>query len=337
LLNQPLGNFGAKQFCAANQGGVEMEKQQTFFDFAAEVGITKHIGSVEATQALIELCHIGKDTYVLDVGCGVGVTPCSIAKRHGCRVVGVDILEAMVERSKERAKQEGVMDRVEFKIADAQDLPFEDNLFDAVITESVTAFPEDKQKAVQEYARVTKPGGYVGLNESTWLKVPPPPELIAWASQDLGANIGPLTSSEWTELLANAGLSEITTKIFAINLRDEGKGMLRRYGWGGMLSIMGRMLALYATNPAYRKFVKEVRVNEITPTSCDRMAEHILVDRMRIQQLPVRSSIGDAHYRFWQSRDRIPQCERVRWLGGERRRQSIHRSDGHRITDHHNR
>ena len=63
-------------------------------------------------------------------------------------------------------------------MADAQDLPFEDDLFDAVTTESVTAFPADKQKAVGEYTRVTKPGGYVGLNESTWPKVPPAPEMV---------------------------------------------------------------------------------------------------------------------------------------------------------------
>ena len=246
-----------------------MSNQQTFFDFAAEVGITKHIGSLEATKALIELCHISRGKYVLDVGCGVGATPCFIAKKFGCRVVGVDILPEMVERSKERARREGLIDQVEFRVADAQDLPFDDGLFDAVITESVTAFPKDKQKAVDEYVRVTKRGGYIGLNESTWLKSPPPPELLAWASQDLGANIGPLTSGDWTGLLANAGLSEIITKTFAIDLRDEGKGMLRRYGWGGMLGIMGRMLSLYVASPAYRKFVKEVRENEITPTNLE--------------------------------------------------------------------
>jgi SAM-dependent methyltransferase len=246
-----------------------MNNQQTFFDFAAEVGITKHIGSLEATEALIELCHIGEGKYILDVGCGVGVTPCYVARKYGCRVVGVDILEAMVERSKERAKMERVMERIEFRVADAQDLPFEDNLFDAVITESVTAFPEDKQKAVNEYVRVTKPGGYVGLSESTWLKVPPPPDLIAWASQDLGANVKPLTSSEWVGLLEGAGLGEIVAKTCTINVRDEGKGMLRRYGWGGMLGILYRMLSLYATSPAYRRFVKEVRENEITPANLD--------------------------------------------------------------------
>jgi ubiquinone/menaquinone biosynthesis C-methylase UbiE len=214
----------------------KMGNEQTFFDFAAEVGLTKHLGGVGATEELIELCHIGEGKYVLDVGCGAGVTPCFIAKRYGCRVVGVDISEGMVERSKERAKREGVADRVEFRVADAQDLPLEDDLFDAVITESVTAFPEDKQGAVNEYARVTKPGGYVGLNESTWLKAPPPPELVAWAAQDLGANVGPLTSGGWCR---------------------------------GMLGVFCRMLALYAKSPAYRRFVKEVREDGVAPDNLD--------------------------------------------------------------------
>lgn len=49
-----------------------MNNQPGFFDFAAEVGLTKHIGGVEATDALAGLCHIGQTSHVLDVGCGVG-------------------------------------------------------------------------------------------------------------------------------------------------------------------------------------------------------------------------------------------------------------------------
>src|SRR5512136_1362871 len=183
-----------------------MKNRPSFFDFAAEVGLTKHIGGMEATEELIRLCHINTDTYVLDVGCGVGVTPCFLAKSVGCRVMGVDISPRMIERSQERAIREKVADLVTFKVADAQDLPFADGTFDAVITESVTAFPEDKQKAVNEYARVTRAGGCVGLNESAWLKVPPPPEIVAWAGQDLGANVKPLTLVEWRGLLERAGL-----------------------------------------------------------------------------------------------------------------------------------
>ncbi len=242
-----------------------MENEQHFFDFAAEVGLTKHLGGIEATEELIELCHIDAGTYILDVGCGVGMTPCFIARRVGCRVIGVDIHERMIERSRERAKREKVVDRVEFRVADVQELPFEDNLFDAVISESVTAFPEDKQRAVNEYTRVTKPGGYIGLNESTWLKTPPPPEMVAWASQDLGATVQPLTSGEWVGLLEGAGLREIIAKTYEIDVRDETKGILQRYGLGGMLATLSRTLKLYIRNPAYRRFVKEVSQDGITP------------------------------------------------------------------------
>ncbi len=242
-----------------------MKDQPTFFDFAAEVDLTKHIGGIAATEALIDLCHIGRESYILDVGCGVGATACFIAKKVGCRVVGVDILEKMVERSRERAARQKLTHRVEFKVADAQNLPFEDNLFDAVLTESVTAFPEDKQKAVSEYARVTKPGRYVGLNETAWLKVPVPPEVIAWAVQDVGASVKPLTPDEWVGLLDTAGLKEITTKIHTVDIQDEAKGILQRYGWGGMLRVMGRTLLLYAKSPFYRDFVKRVRQGGVVP------------------------------------------------------------------------
>jgi arsenite methyltransferase len=47
-----------------------MENQPGFFDFAAEVGLTKHIGGREATETLIERCHLDQGRYILDVGCG---------------------------------------------------------------------------------------------------------------------------------------------------------------------------------------------------------------------------------------------------------------------------
>lgn len=254
---------------AIERRGDQMENMQSFFDFAAYVGLTKHLGGVEATEELARLCHISKGKYILDVGCGAGVTPIYLAKNYCCRVVGVDISEGMIERSNEKAISEGVVDKVEFKVAGAEDLPFEDNLFDAVITESVTAFPEDKQKAVNEYVRVTKPGGYVGLNETTWLKVPPPPELIEWASQDQGATVEPLTSAGWSGLLESAGLREIIVRTSTINTQTEARGILQRYGCRGMLGILRRTLSLYVRNPAYRNFVKDVREGGIAPDNLD--------------------------------------------------------------------
>ena len=52
----------------------------------------------------------------MEVGCGVGITACYIAKRIGPQVMSVDISERMVDRANERAKRLGIEDRVEFRV-----------------------------------------------------------------------------------------------------------------------------------------------------------------------------------------------------------------------------
>jgi len=219
-----------------------MKHTEQFFDFAAQIGLTKHLGGQEATKELADRTHITPLSYVLDVGCGVGTTACHLARRLGCRVMGVDINPLMVDRARERAKRLRLTDLVEFKQADATDLPFDNDTFNVVITESVTAFPENKARAVLEYYRVTKPGGFIGLNESTWLKTPVPDEIQAWASQDLGANVTPLQPGEWVHLMERAGLVNIFQRISTISTREESRGTLDRYGWGGFLGSLGQAL-----------------------------------------------------------------------------------------------
>ena len=246
-----------------------MKNKTTIFDFQAEVGLTKMLGGLKATEELIELCHIDKDKYVLDVGCGVGVTPCYLARKYGCSVVGADISERMIDRSNERARREGVEDNVEFRVADVQNLPFKDDLFDVVIGESVIAFPEDKRRAINECVRVIKPGGYIGLNESTWTKSPPPLELVEWASQDLSGNAEILTSDGWVQLLESAGLRDIVARTYRIKTRNEAKNVIRRYGLLEILSIWYRALRLYIRNPAYRSFLKKVKEVGPAPENLD--------------------------------------------------------------------
>jgi len=57
-----------------------MENKKTIFDFQAEVNLTKHIGGLQATEELIELCYIDQGKYVLDVRCGIGITPYRISQ-----------------------------------------------------------------------------------------------------------------------------------------------------------------------------------------------------------------------------------------------------------------
>ncbi|HEY42583.1 MAG TPA: class I SAM-dependent methyltransferase [Anaerolineae bacterium] len=238
--------------------------KRTVFDYQAYAGHTKHLGGMAATEELVDLCEISSDDEVLEVGCGVGQTAVWLARRIGCRVIGVDNLQGMVERARERAERAGVEERVEFRVANIIDLPFEDDRFDAVFGESITVFATDHAKAIKEYARVVKPGGLVGLNESTWLQ-PPSPELIAWLSQDMAANATAHTAEEWEGLLESAGLQDLVVRISKVDTRKEVLGLFRRYGCGGFLQIIGRALTLYLRNPEYRNFVRETREGGIIP------------------------------------------------------------------------
>jgi ubiquinone/menaquinone biosynthesis C-methylase UbiE len=227
-----------------------------YFEFIANLGMTKHYGSMEATRELVELCHIGSGQLVLDVGCGVGATPCYLAKTAGCQVVGVDLLEKMIEQSRERAKAEGIQDRVLFTVADARGLPFEDGRFDAVIMESVNIFFDDKQEAMREYLRVTRPEGYVGMTEMTWLKSPSP-ELRGYFKRAVYAEA--LEADGWTGLLEEASLKEIVGSAHQIDIPLESKGRFERYGRWEMVKIMLKMLAMSAQDRTYRAYIKDAR------------------------------------------------------------------------------
>lgn len=224
-----------------------------YLDVQAEVGITKHIGGFEATDELAALCHLGPGCHVLYVGCGIGVGPAYLARHYGCAVTGVDISEKMLAWSRQRAREDGVADRVTFQFGDILDLPFEDNAFDAVVVESVIAFVDDKARAIAECVRVARPGGFVGINETFWND--PPADLVALSRRTMGGDIPPL--SVLRTLWEGAGLANTVIKTYAIDGRKEISGRLRWVGRRWALLAIGRLIRLYVTNPAARPAIRE--------------------------------------------------------------------------------
>ena len=231
------------------------ESAKTYFDLQADWGFTKHVGALQATQELATECHVGPDSCVLVVGCGVGVTPCYLAKQHGCRVVGIDLSQRMVDRSNERAKKKGVQDLVEFRQADAQELPFEDSLFDAVMCESVNAFVPDRRKAAREYVRVVKPGAYVGLNECVWVE-PPLPGMADYMWRMMGAEFFP-SHEGWKALLEECGLSEVIERIHTVNVLGQWSDEVRQLGPREIASAYLSFPLQSIRNPAGRRFMRE--------------------------------------------------------------------------------
>ena len=233
----------------------DAQSEAEFLDMQAYVGISKHVGGLKATNELLALCHIEAAREVLNVGCGIGAGSTYVARKYGCHVVGVDISDKMIEWSRRRAREERVEDKVEFQTANALDLPFETDRFDVVFAESVLIFGEDKARAIRECVRVTKPGGYVGLNEGSWIKAPPP-ELAAQVRDALGPFV--VTDEAWQALWKASGLQEQVVTFHEIDAGEEVKSRIQWIGWPWLLRAWGRGLRLYITNPAIRRSIREM-------------------------------------------------------------------------------
>ncbi|MGQ0510852.1 MAG: class I SAM-dependent methyltransferase [Betaproteobacteria bacterium] len=122
----------------------------------AVVGTTLQIVGEDLCEAL----DLRSGSKVLDVAAGNGNATLAAARRW-CDVTSTDYVGSLLEAGKARAKAEGLA--VRFQEADAENLPFADASFDAVLSTFGVMFTPDQDKAAAELARVCKPGGKIGL------------------------------------------------------------------------------------------------------------------------------------------------------------------------------
>ncbi len=164
--------------------------------------------NVVMAEALCNAVDLRGGQRVLDVACGSG-TAALVAARRYCDVVGIDYVPALIDRARRRADADGL--DVDFRTADAQNLPFDDDSFDAILSVYGVQFAPDQDRAAAELLRVCRPGAKIGLATpmpegwsgdffATHGKYnPPPPGLhppLRWGTDEgLEALLGQDTSS----------------------------------------------------------------------------------------------------------------------------------------------
>lgn len=148
----------AKACCAAGYGADAV---------ALLLGPSYHPGGAELTRRLARSLALGPGSRVLDVASGQGTTALLLAREFGCIVTGIDLGTRQVEQARAAAAREGLGHLASFTVADAEDLPFEDASFDAVVCECALCTFPDKAHAAAELARVLAPGGKAGITDVT--------------------------------------------------------------------------------------------------------------------------------------------------------------------------
>jgi ubiquinone/menaquinone biosynthesis C-methylase UbiE len=113
---------------------------------------------------LVKLFPVPDNPKVLVIGCGQGKSVFYLAEKFGYQVMGIDIAIKTIKKAQEIAKEHYSELKVDFLIADAHDLPFEDNMFDIIVTEYMAYFL-DMNQALDEFKRVLRPEGFLGFNE----------------------------------------------------------------------------------------------------------------------------------------------------------------------------
>jgi ubiquinone/menaquinone biosynthesis C-methylase UbiE len=111
-------------------------------------------------EDLCEAMDLRAGQKVLDVAAGNGNVTLAAARRW-CEVTSTDYVPALLAKGRERANAEGWM--IDFQQADAEELPFKDATFDAVVSTLGVMFTADHGKAAAEMLRVCKSGGKIGM------------------------------------------------------------------------------------------------------------------------------------------------------------------------------
>ena len=133
-------------------------------------------------EELCEARDLNAGSRVLDVAAGNGMASLAAARRW-CDVTSTDYVPALLEHGRARAEAEGMA--IEFKEADAENLPFSDNNFDTVLSTFGVMFTPNQDQAAAELLRVCRPKGKIGL--ANWT----PEGFIGQVFKTLGKHLPP--------------------------------------------------------------------------------------------------------------------------------------------------
>jgi SAM-dependent methyltransferase len=130
-----------------------------------------HVGGAEQTDSLAEkigLSTAGQDLYLLDICSALGGPARHLAEKYNVRVMGLDITPEMVAEARKRTANRPFVDKIEYRIGSALDIPAHKDTFDIVWGQDAWCYVRDKKRLIEEAARVLKSSGTLAFTDWIW-------------------------------------------------------------------------------------------------------------------------------------------------------------------------
>lgn len=231
---------------------------RTFHDGALGYAATIARTLTPVAQRVVARARLAPGEMVIDVGSGTG-TAAAAAVGEGRTVVGIDGAPGMIEIAR------GRVPGASFTVMDFGRLDFADATFDAVVSSHALHFADDREAALREWRRVTRPNGRLSLS------VPGPPELTpgalyreAYDRHGIDGSGRYATEAQLRELVAAAGWWLIETAADPrLEIRLETEALFRSWRRIGSAADATRDW----TRDEHEAFTRELL--EMTPRDAD--------------------------------------------------------------------
>ncbi|MFS4481382.1 bifunctional demethylmenaquinone methyltransferase/2-methoxy-6-polyprenyl-1,4-benzoquinol methylase UbiE [Hyunsoonleella sp. 2307UL5-6] len=124
-------------------------------------------------KKVVELITAQHPKMVLDIATGTGDLAIAMANTNAEKIIGLDISSGMLEIGKQKIDKKGLSSKIEMVLGDSENMPFEDNTFDAITVAFGVRNFEHLERGLKDILRVLKPGGiFVILETSVPTKTP---------------------------------------------------------------------------------------------------------------------------------------------------------------------
>lgn len=185
-------------------------KREAGHIFLAKLGKKRlRPGGKKATEYLFEQGKFSSEKKVLEIACNMCTTLIELAQRYRCSIDALDLDENALVKAKENVLNAKLSHLITLHQGNAAQLPFENESFDIVINEAMLTMLNDdmKQKCLNEYYRVLKPGGVLLTHDVMILEEDK--MLQADLSRGIRVHVTPHTEKGWIKLFHTAGFKDI--------------------------------------------------------------------------------------------------------------------------------